>query len=310
MPAPTETIAETSTPLRVAFAGGAGAAAASVIVGAPWLAGAPVEEIFEAAAPLDPHDGVRMFRSGGFLLGHAWEPFVSTEVSARADALYRRILGATRGLHLCRVWNYVPRINAATGGLEHYQAFCQGRSLAFERALGGAFQPSLPAASAVGATGDHLDAIFVASATVPRHFENPAQVPAYLYPSEHGPRAPSFARATVVRDSGETWTFISGTAAIKGHKTVAPGTLDSQIDCTLDNLRLISRAGGLGDDLASGRAVRRHFKVYLRHAADLAAVQAGLGRALFAPADHVTYLHADICRAALAIEIEATIVTA
>ena len=121
------------------------------------------------------------------------------------------------------------------------------------------------------------------------------------------PRAPSFARATVAREGRNTWTFISGTSAIKGHETVAPGALAAQLECTLDNLRLMSRKAGLGDDLGAGRIRPRQFKVYLRHAADLTAVRARLERSLFRPQDVVTYLQAEICRAALNLEIEATL---
>ena len=103
------------------------------------------------------------------------------------------------------------------------------------------------------------------------------------------------------------WTFISGTSAIKGHETVAPGALEAQLECTLDNLRLMSRKSGLGDDLGAGRTLSRRFKVYLRHAVDLAAVRARLERSLFRQQDVVTYLQAEICRAALSIEIEATL---
>ncbi|MBL9187752.1 MAG: hypothetical protein JNK23_09760 [Opitutaceae bacterium] len=298
-----------SLPWRVAFAGGPGVAHDALLIQAPWLAGEGAEEIFPAATPAGERDGVRLFRSGGFLLGHAREAFVPADLAGRTEALYRRILAATGGLHLCRIWNYVPRINDHTDGIEHYRTFCTGRSLAFERAHGDGYQPRLPAASAVGAGGDHIEAVFAASDAAPRHFENPAQVPAYHYPPEHGPRSPSFARATAVREGGAAWVFLSGTAAIKGHQTVAPGEFAPQLDCTVDNLRLIGRAVGLGNALGAGRVARRHFKVYLRHATDLAAAQAYLGRELFAPGDRVTYLHAAICRAALAVEIEATICT-
>src|SRR5215207_7623292 len=123
--------------------------------------------------------------------------------------------------------------------------------MVFEGMLGGDFRPQLPAASAVGCSGTRLEVIFVAGETAPTHFENPEQIPAYHYPVEHGPRAPSFARATVVRNGPRTWTFISGTSAIKGHETIAPGALERQLECTLDNLRLIATQCGLGDDLAA-----------------------------------------------------------
>ncbi len=154
--------------------------------------------------------------------------------------------------------------------------------------------------------------------------ENPEQVPAYEYPEDYGPKSPSFSRAMQVVADGRRWTFVSGTAAIKGHLSMAAGDLAGQIDCTLDNLRLISAACGLGETLGAGgatgaedgrvtngRGVERHFKVYLRHARDLAAARARLeapgGRGLFVAGDRVTWLRSDICRAELLIEIEATV---
>ncbi len=193
-------------------------------------------------------------------------------------------------------------------GLENYQAFCRGRSLAFEERHGPAFKWALPAASAVGGDDHHLAVIFAAGSTAPHHIENPEQTPAYEYPREHGPRSPSFARATVVEEGGCRYAFISGTSAIKGHATVAPGAWDRQLACTLDNLRLISRAIDLGDTFGAGKNLTRHFKIYLRRAEDLSAVRTVLETALLQPGDRVTYLRADICRAALNLEIEAAIV--
>lgn len=276
-------------------------------VGVPSLAGPPAEEIFAAAQPIPSPAGVALSRSGDLLLGCGCVEQAGRDLTAAAGDLYARVLGATRGLHLYRVWNYVPAINAATEGMENYRAFCRGRSLAFEADFGTAFPRELPAASAVGTDADRLSVLFVAGTVEPRHLENPEQVPAYLYPPEHGPRSPSFARATVVAQPGGEWVFVSGTAAIKGHVTIAPDRLDEQITCTLDNLRIIGRAAGIGEHLGAGGGAQRHFKIYLRHAGDLAAAQRRIEAELVTPEDRVIYVRADICRAALAVEIEVTL---
>lgn len=302
---PTRSVA---SPLRVTFTGApVSHATPAVQIETPWLAGAAAEELFPMAVPIGTERGCELFRSGDLLLGRAREPFVATDLAARSEALYRRVIAAAEGRHLYRIWNYVPQINVETEGLEHYRGFCKGRSLAFEHALGAGFQPRLPAASAVGSRSTHLEAIFVAGAAAPRHFENPEQVPAYCYPPEHGPRPPSFARATLARADGRDYVFISGTAAITGHQTIAPGALEPQLERTLHNLHLVGRATGLGENLALAGAVR-HFKVYLRHASDLAAARRFLERALFTPSDVVTYLQGEVCRAALVVEIEATLI--
>lgn len=304
-------LGERSAALSVDFGEGEQASGAtSLHIATPWLGGASREEIFSAATLISSEDGLRLYRCGSLLLGHVHDPFVERELAARTQSVYARLLRICEGRHLFRIWNYVPRINALTDGLENYRAFCQGRSLAFEQSFGADFQSLLPAASAVGSHGSHLDVIFVAGKTRPRHFENPVQVPAYLYPIQHGPRSPSFARATVAHDGERTLTFISGTAAIRGHETVAPGSLDEQLECTLENLRLISAAAGIGEQLAAGASARRFFKIYLRHASDFAAVRAQLDRTLLQPQDTVIYLQTDICREALNVEIEATLVGA
>jgi hypothetical protein len=148
--------------------------------------------------------------------------------------------------------------------------------------------------------------IFAACTAPLRHVENPLQVAAYNYPRAYGPRAPSFARATVVPGGKAATVFISGTAAIRGHATVAAGSTPGQLDCTLENLDALGRAAGLGPGLATGEGSTRHFRVYVRHAADQPLVAARLEEKLFGPADRVSYLQADICRSDLRLEIEAT----
>jgi hypothetical protein len=89
---------------------------------------------------------------------------------------------------------------------------------------------------------------------------------------------------------------------------MAVGDLAGQIACTLDNFRIISRACGLGERLGAGEGWRRHFKVYLRHAADYETAVRALDGTLFSASDRVTWLRSDICREELLIEIEATLV--
>lgn len=296
----TGAVADTSV-LRAAFG------SLSFDTGAPLLAGPATEEIFGNAEPAGAVGVIQLARSGPWLLGGATVP-LTDGLETATRRLYTDLLQAVRGLHLARIWNYVPAINAiGPGGLENYRIFSRARSLAFEEHFGAAFKPLLPSASAVGAKAPALTVAFAASATRPRHVENPLQVSAYNYPSDYGPRAPSFARATVVPGAaGQRLVFISGTAAIRGHATIAPHQLLPQLECTLENLQRISEACEIGPDLARGRA-QRHFKVYLRHPADQPAVASRLARALLAEGDIVSYLHADICRDSLVVEIEATL---
>lgn len=275
--------------------------------GLPVLAGPAVEHLFATATPAGRAGAIALFRQGPWLLGGASVP-ASGGLEPAVRQLYTDLLRATAGLHLARIWNYVPAINQlGPDGLENYRLFSRGRSLAFEAHFGPGFKPLLPSASAVGAESDHFTVVFAATSARALHVENPLQVSAYDYPAEYGPRAPSFARATVVGGAQPSAVFISGTAAIRGHATVAPGELAPQLECTLGNLRQVSQACGLGPDLGRDGPLPRHFKVYVRRAEDHADVARFLRQKLLTAADTVTYLQADICRAALVVEIEVTL---
>lgn len=273
----------------------------------PVLTGEPKETLFGHLLPAGHRDGFALFCSTDWLVGVRMEP-LADPLGAQTEAIYAALIKVSRqeGRELVRIWNYMPAINAeSTEGMEVYRAFCQGRARAFDRV---GWDGPLPAASAVGGAPGVIAVMFAAARQRPLSRENPEQIPAFEYPSEYGPRAPSFSRAMQVMAEGRRWTFISGTAAIKGHQTVAAGDLAGQVACTLDNLRLISRACGLGDALGAGSAVERHFKIYLRSATDLTAVAAVLEDGWLRASDRVTWLHADICRSDLAIEIEVTVV--
>jgi hypothetical protein len=314
-PTPASLAAPTQLPTcRVSFgapAASTGPAAAPLLsVSLPVLAGAADETILADTESIATREGFVVFNSedrqrlGGFAVAP-----VGVDVEAAAADLYKRLFAVTSGRHLYRIWNYIPQINAITEDLEIYRRFCRGRSLAFERQFGGKFEQQLPAASGVGTAQGPLAVAFLAGEAPPTHFENPRQVPAFHYPAEYGPRAPSFSRATAIELRGRRRVFISGTAAIRGHATIATGNLPGQLDCTIDNLQTIAATAGIGASLGDSQA-QRHFKVYLRRPADLRRVQAHLMGSLLRDDDHVSYLRADLCRADLLVEIEAVITTA
>ena len=289
-------------PLKITFGGDEG-----FDVGVPVLAGEAVENFFGVARSAGRAGSLALFQTEGWLLGAATVP-PTAGLEDAARQVYGDIFRAARGRHLARIWNYIPGINqSGPAGLENYRVFCQGRSLAFEQHFGRGFKSKLPSASAVGSNSTALTVAFAACSVPPRHVENPLQVSAYDYPGEYGPRAPSFARATVVPGAEHTTVFISGTAAIRGFATVAPHSTRLQLECTLENLREVSRACGLVPDLDQGGGSTRHFKIYVRDAADLSLVADLLEARLLAGTDRVSYLQADICRASLRVEIEASL---
>lgn len=273
----------------------------------PAAAGFQVEAVFPEVAASGRSGAFEIRRSGLWMVGIASVPD-NADLEQVTQRVYRDLFRAAAGMHLCRVWNFIPDINGSgPSGLERYRAFSRARSLEFERNFGPDFWRRLPAASALGSDTDDLVVRFVAASRAPVHTENPRQTPAYRYPPSFGPRPPSFSRATLVPSDGTADVFVSGTSAVVGSESVAPNNTREQLECTLENMRAISRECGLGPDLARGRAALRQFSVYLRLPEEQPWVLPALEGRLFGPGDLVNVAKADICRSELNIEIEATI---
>lgn len=229
---------------------------------------------------------------------------------ALARDLYAELLSVlddTRHRQLVRVWNYFSEINRGQGDEEKYRQFSVGRAEAFDTA--GVGDEMVPAATGIGCVrATDFSIVALASRHDFRNVENPRQVSAFRYPRDYGPRSPKFSRAGCVSAHGQQLVLISGTAAIIGHESVHAGNAELQCDETLKNLRqlgeTIGELEGLGKDamLDADSIVR----VYLRHPEDLDDAMRSIGEFLGGHCDNVVFLHADICRRELQIEIDAT----
>lgn len=215
-----------------------------------------------------------------------------------------RLIEAQRYPHLLRIWNYFPDITGECRGLENYQRFCRGRSLAFQDKYGELVY-HLPSASALGTRAGALHIYFVAARTPGVHRENPRQMSAYRYPPQYGPKSPLFARATLKRWGGDELLFISGTASIVGHESRHPGDFDAQLDETLRNIETLVETTRRDEGTELSRLTDlSHIKVYLRDPGRMAAARRRI-EAVTDPRVQVLYLQGDICRTDLLLEIEA-----
>ena len=224
-----------------------------------------------------------------------------------ASSAYGEIFRCLKALGLpraIRIWNYLPEINRAAGGVERYRLFNEGRRRAFET-FDCAVRGNVPAASALGSTaGGSLVVYFLAGTDPGIAIENPRQVSAYDYPTDYGEFSPTFSRATLATAPGGLVLLVSGTASIVGHRTVHAGDVIAQTRETVTNIRaLVGEANRvMHADLFVPE--RLQYKAYVRRAADLAAVAAEFVAAVH-PAAPVVYLQGDVCRADLLVEIEA-----
>lgn len=213
-------------------------------------------------------------------------------LDATARDVYAKLITDVRSAgfpYFVRMWNYVGSINAYDSGRERYQLFCAGRHDAFVSA-GYHHGADLPAASAVGMPGRGLVTYFMAAREAGVQVENPRQIAAYHYPPQYGVKSPSFSRATIWKDT----VYVSGTSSVVGHETVHEGDVVAQLDETLRNIEIV--LGQTGRSLADITIA----KTYVRNPADLEAIASRLAGVL--PSN--LYLHSDICRADLLLEIE------
>jgi len=220
--------------------------------------------------------------------------------------------------YLFRVWNYMADINVHSFGLERYQQFNRGRQDAF-LAHGRDVAGNVPAACALGyghwgggrrdfprknSPQWPLTIAFLAGREAPLSMENPRQISAFQYPPQYGPRSPVFSRASLVRMGENQVLFISGTASIVGHATLHPNDVVAQTRETMANIEAVlaevNRQAIRDFDLAS-----LSYKVYVRHPVDFQQIRAEL---VYCVGDSLkaVYLHAEVCRQDLLLEIEAT----
>lgn len=270
---------------------------------------APVAEVWRSAEPVCNYqdDGLVLRGNSSCVFGHLLiEEEQHGGILQASKSAYARILDTLQAHgfpHIIRVWNYFPDINVAEDGLERYQGFCVGRHEALSAVAD--FERSLPAATAIGTSAPGLLIYFIAAKHAGVQVENPRQVSAFQYPSQYGPRSPSFSRAMAMEwDRGASF-FISGTASVVGHATCNRDSLRGQIDETIRNLQALThnyrwpgqRAFAFPHDLAA-------LKVYLRRARDYESAAARL-RAVFGPQVPTLFLHGDVCRDDLLMELEA-----
>ncbi len=260
----------------------------------------PLRETWRTPAPVRTGwaDGIGFVAGPEVLFAHLLLPDDGEgDLAELTCAAYTRLLDCIRSqgfAHPLRIWNLLYRIHDCPGGLERYRAFCVGRERALRRA--GVQPTAFPAASAVGSAAPGLLVYLFAGRSAGTPVENPRQQSAWRYPRQYGPRPPSFARALRAPWGGaECPFFISGTAAVVGHRSLHPGAARRQVAETLRNLNaLLARGAATPPDV---------LKVYLRNPLELAAAQEVLRDWL--PANTpVLWLQAEVCRAELAIEIE------
>ncbi|MDA3837003.1 MAG: hypothetical protein PF542_05250 [Nanoarchaeota archaeon] len=251
--------------------------------------------------------------SSGNLIYSRFEDDEKLNLENTTYNLYKKIFSILKknNLNLVRIWNYVPNILDESGTLERYRQFNIGRNKAWEE-----FGPKdtnnkliIPAASGIGALGGPLKIGVLFSKEKPVHINNPRQISAYNYSNKYGPKPPMFSRATYLPNVG---LFISGTASIVGENSLHHGDHKKQTIETMRNIELlISKKNLVNYGIPKGYSLKdiTDWRIYVKDIYGAKLIEKTFLNKLKENKPNYIFLHDDICRDNLLVEIEGTIFT-
>lgn len=231
------------------------------------------------------------------------QEFRQTTYDAYCELL--RAVQQTEHQHLVKIWNYFSDINDGEADREKYRQFSIGRAKVFDEH--DILDDTVPTGTAIGSIRDtDLSIVALISKHGLRAAENPRQVSAFKYPRQYGPKSPKFSRGGCVSIDDHNLFLLSGTAAIIGHESAHPYDVTLQTGETLQNLEQLCKAiSALNDD---GRELVLDrdcvLRVYLRNPGDRDFVAGQLKELLGGNGSNVVFLHANICRRELMVEID------
>lgn len=264
-------------------------------------------------------DGIRWIHCGG-IRGEAGADGAYAESLSAFQQMRARLAEAGVGFdQVVRTWLYVNQINAGEAGRQRYQELNRARTdffrdIRFGVKLRAASAPEqiYPASTGIGMGGDAiamscmaLDSRRTDVFLLP--LENPQQTPAYDYQAVHSPQSPKFSRAMAVVQGHFVSTLLSGTASIVNSHTCFQGDIVRQTEQTIENIeRLMTPENFARHGLPGAGATLRDIaklRVYVKCREDYEKCREVCERRL--PRIPALYLHADVCRPELLVEIEA-----
>jgi len=253
-------------------------------------------------------DGWQLFQNDQYLLASVPQTLIANlsmdQASEKAYSAIFELMQAYDYPFLIRTWNFFSRITSGGyAGSNNYQLFCSGRSRAYQQQ---SLAPqAYPAATVIGTQQGEMQIFFIAAKQAGIGIENSLQVSAFDYPSIYSQDPPLFSRALLHRNQSQEILFVSGTASITGHDTQYAGDINRQTEICLSNIeQLISTAVHEHDMTSINLQEFSQFKVYIKNPKDIETVRTHIQQ-LLGPSAPVYYLHGDMCRSDLSVEIEA-----
>ncbi|MDE7356397.1 MAG: PTS cellobiose transporter subunit IIC [Rikenellaceae bacterium] len=245
---------------------------------------------------------------------------IGTALSVQCAALFAvaRDILAAEGMEvddIVRQWNYIEDITGFVGEFQNYQVFNDARTRFYSL---GRWSGGYPAATGIGAgpCGVVVDFNSMRGGDVEIvALDNPLQTPAHGYSQEVLVGAeddffaqrttPKFERGKAVLSAGSMMCYVSGTASIRGEESVAVGDVLAQTATTMENIDCLTSSDNLkryGAVRPVGRGRYDMLRVYVKRADDMESVRDYMTARY--PDTHMVFLHTDVCRDELLVEIE------
>lgn len=223
---------------------------------------------------------------------------------------------------LVRQWSFIPTIlktiDEKGQTYQYYQIFNDIRQSYYTKYKQ---DKEYPAATGIGMHYGNMTIDFVAvqgnSGTQCVGLANPYQINAYDYNQElligaaleeNGPKNPPlFERAKYIGNADSGLVFVSGTASIIGEETIGINDIRKQTETTLRNIKELVSGVNISRsvDVVPGSMVYDYLRAYIKNEADFGVVrQLCNDQVANVP---VLYVHADVCRDDLLVEIEGEI---
>ena len=213
-----------------------------------------------------------------------------------------------------RQWNYIENITGFDEDKQRYQEFNNVRAGFYGEHF---YRNGFPAATGIGMNRGGVIIEFVAveagdAMSLP--LDNPEQVAAHDYSKNVlvgneliAKSTPKFERARYLELFGKKQVFISGTASIRGEKTVGVADPSKQTEVTIQNMQKLYSQEILSAVTGNlHRPVYGHARVYVKNKKDFPEIKKTFKR--YYGNLPVVYIIADICRDDLLVEIEGKVV--
>ncbi len=249
---------------------------------------------------------ISIFRPFGEMrfIGELQGDVVSQSIEQQSEYVFaaaREILGETEPNKIVRQWNYIERITELEGENQHYQLFNNARSNFYGSC---SWERGYPAATGIGVLRGgilvDMDVIIpIDDSCKITPIDNKLQVAAHAYSEEvlidanANKSTPKFERAKSFEVDGVKLTYISGTAAIEGERSLSKNSASEQ---TIETLRII-------DQLIDSQEEIVLLRIYIKNESDYYSVRQAVEQTIDHPIATV-YLNADVCREELLVEIE------